>query len=152
MPQAAAAAWYGAASRRADVRPRRPGHDEVCALLRDGHRLSVRTIAPRVVPLDTTAIAARLGPVALGGQQIAMRVWYLLALLLDALAVPAQVYVSSSLGAGDPDGAHRVGRRCLRLGLIAGIALGVVIAGRAVWCSALFTADAAVRHAATVAL
>ena len=45
----------------------------------------------------------------LGGQQIAMRVWYLLALLLDALAVPAQVFVSSRLGAGDKPGAHQVG-------------------------------------------
>src|SRR6201995_4473280 len=152
IAQVAAAAWYGAASRRAAVRPRRPGRAEVAALLRDGHRLSVRTIALGVVPLTTTAIAARLGPVALGGQQIAMRVWYLLALLLDAPGVAAQGYVSSSLGAGDPAGAYQVGRRCLRLGLIAGIALGVVIAGRAVWCSALFTADAAVRHAATVAL
>jgi len=150
--QAAAAALYLAASRRARVRPGRPGRAEVAALLRDGHRLSVRTIALGVVPLTTTAIAARLGPVALGGQQIAMRVWYLLALLLDALAVPAQVYVSSSLGAGDRAGAHRVGRRCLRLGLIGGIALGVVTAGLAVWVPALFTADAAVRHAATVAL
>ena len=152
IAQAAAAAWYGAASRRAAVRPRRPGRAEVAALLRDGHQLSVRTIALGVVPLTTTAIAARLGPVALGGQQIAMRVWYLLALLLDALAVPAQVYVSSSLGAGDPDQAHRVGRRCLRLGLIAGIGLGVVTAGLAFWVPALFTADTAVRHAATVAL
>jgi putative MATE family efflux protein len=152
IAQAAAAAWYAAASRRAAVRPRRPGRAEVAALLRDGHRLSVRTIALGVVPLTTTAIAARLGPVALGGQQVAMRVWYLLALLLDALAVPAQVYVSSSLGAGDPDGAHRVGRRCLRLGLIAGIGLGVVTAGLAFWVPVLFTADSAIRHAATVAL
>jgi len=150
--QGAAAAWYGVASRRAAVRPRRPGRAEISALLRDGHQLSVRTIALGVVPLTTTAIAARLGPVALAGQQIAMRVWFLLALALDALAVPAQVYVSSSLGAGDPGGAHRVGRRCLRLGLIAGTGLGVVTAGLAFWVPALFTADAAVRHAATVAL
>jgi putative MATE family efflux protein len=150
--QAAAAVLYLAASRRARVGPARPGRAEVASLLRDGHRLSVRTIALGVVPLTTTAIAARLGPVALGGQQVAMRVWYLLALLLDALAVPAQVYVSSSLGAGDRDGAHRVGRRCLRLGLIAGIALGVITAGLAFWVPAVFTADAAVRHAATVAL
>ena len=150
--QAAAAALYLAASRRARVRPGRPGRAEVAALLRDGHRLSVRTIALGVVPLTTTAIAARLGPVALAGQQIAMRVWYLLALLLDALAVPAQVYVSSSLGAGDRDGAHRVGQRCLRLGLIAGVALGGLTAGLAFWVPALLTADAAVRSAATVAL
>ena len=81
-----------------------------------------------------------------------MRVWYLLALLLDALAVPAQVYVSSCLGAGDREGAHLVGRRTIRLGLIAGIGLGVVTAALAFWVPTLFTADLAVRHAATVAL
>ena len=151
--QVAAAALYAAASwRRARVRPRQPGRAEVSALLRDGHRLSVRTIALGVVPLTTTAIAARLGPVALGGQQIAMRVWYLLALLLDALAVPAQVYVSTCLGAGDHRGAHLVGRRTLRLGLIAGSGLGVVTAALAFWVPALFTSDLAVRQAATVAL
>jgi putative MATE family efflux protein len=150
--QAAAAGLYLAASRRASVRPARPHRAEVTALLRDGHRLSVRTIALGVVPLTTTAIAARLGPVALGGQQVAMRVWYLLALLLDALAVPAQVYVSSSLGVGDLDGAHRVGRRTLRLGLLAGFGLGVVTAGLAFWVPVLFTSDPAIQHAATVAL
>ncbi len=108
--QVAAAALYAAASwGRAQISPRRPGRAEVTALLRDGHQLSVRTIALGVVPLTTTAIAARLGAVALGGQQVAMRVWLLLALLLDALSVPAQVYVSSSLGAGDVDGAQRSG-------------------------------------------
>jgi putative MATE family efflux protein len=151
--QVAAAALYAAASVwRARVRPRRPGRAEITALLRDGHQLSVRTIALGVVPLTTTAIAARLGPVALGGQQIAMRVWYLLALLPDALAVPAQVYVSSCLGTADQAGAHRVGQRSLRLGLIAGIGLGVVTAALAFWVPALFTSDTAVQQAAVVAL
>ena len=151
--QAAAAAMYAAASwRRAPVRPGMPGRAEVAALLRDGHRLSVRTIALGVVPLTTTAIAARLGSTALGGQQIAMRVWFLLALSLDALAVPAQVYVSSCLGAGDQDGAHRVGQRSLRLGLVAGAGLGVVTAALAFGVPVLFTSDAGVRHAALVAL
>jgi putative MATE family efflux protein len=153
IAQAAAAALYASASwRRARVRPARPGKAEITGLLRDGHRLSVRTIALGVVPLTTTAIAARLGPVALGGQQIAMRVWYLLALLLDALAVPAQVFVSSNLGAGDSEGARRVGRRTLRLGLAAGTGLAVVTAALALWVPVLFTSDLAVRHAATVAL
>jgi putative MATE family efflux protein len=152
VAQIAAAGLYAAASRRARVRPRRPGRLEITALLRDGHRLSVRTIALGVVPLTATAVAARLGPVALGGQQIAMRVWLLLALLLDALAVPAQVYVSAALGVGDTAAAHRVGRRTLRLGLIAGAGLGVVTAALAPWVPVLFTADLAVRHAATVAL
>ena len=57
---------------------------------------------------NATAIVARLGPVALGGQQVAYRLWYMLSLSLDALAVPAQVYVSAAVGAADPDTARRI--------------------------------------------
>jgi putative MATE family efflux protein len=153
MAQVLAAGLYAAASwRQARIRPARPGRTEITVLLRDGRRLSLRTIALGVVPLTTTAIAARLGPVPLGAQQITMRVWYLLALLLDALAVPAQVFVSSHLGAGDKPGAHRVGQRTLRLGLLAGIAVGVLTAALAFGVPYLFTQDAAIRHAATAAL
>jgi putative MATE family efflux protein len=152
LAQAGAAAWYFLTSRRAAIAPARPGEQEITVLLRAGHQLSVRTIALGVVPLTTTAIAARLGPVALGGQQIAMRVWYLLSILLDALAVPAQVYVSSALGAGDHDHALQVGRRSLRLGLLAGLVLTVVTAALAPVVPYLFTHDPAVRHAAVTAL
>jgi putative MATE family efflux protein len=151
--QAIAASCYAAASwRRAWPRPGKPGAAEVRALLRDGHRLSVRTIALGVVPLAATATVARLGPAALGGQQVAYRLWYLLSLSLDAFAVPAQVFVSASLGAGDPAGARTVGRRTLWLGLVAGIALGVVTAALALGVPALFTSDPAVRHAAVTGL
>ena len=151
--QALAAAGYARASwRRARVAPRRPRRPEIRALLRDGHRLSVRTVALGVVPLAATAIVARLGPVLLGGQQVAMRLWYMLSLSLDALAVPAQVFVSASLGAGDPEAARHVGRRTLWLGLVAGIALGVITALLALGAPDAFTADPAVRHAAVIGL
>jgi len=112
----------------------------------------VRTIALGVVPLTTTAIAARLGPVALGGQQVAMRVWYLLALLLDALAVPAQVL--RQLGPRR----RRPGRRAPRRA--AHPAAGPARRDRArrrhrrlaFWVPVLFTPDPAIRAAATVAL
>jgi putative MATE family efflux protein len=154
LAQLAAAALYAAASwrGRAGVRPQRPGRAEMGELVRDGHRLSVRTIALGVVPMAVTAIAARLGPVALGGQQVAMRVWYLLSLLLDALAVPGQVYVSSALGAGDVGGARLVGRRTLWLGLVAGLGLCVITLALAFVVPPVFTRDPAVRHAATVGL
>jgi MATE family, multidrug efflux pump len=153
IAQAIAAACYAAASwRGARLRPHRPGAAEIRPLLRDGHRLSVRTIALGVVPLAATATVARLGPVALGGQQVAYRLWYLLSLSLDALAVPAQVYISASVGAGDPESARIVGRRTLRLGLAAGIALGVVTAALALGAPGLFTSDPAVRHDAVIGL
>jgi putative MATE family efflux protein len=151
--QAAAAAAYGRASaRQARARPRRPGRAEIRRLLTDGHQLSVRTIALGAVPLAATAIVARLGPVALGGQQVAYRLWYMLSLSLDALAVPAQVYVSAAIGAADPASARLVGRRTLLLGLCAGGGLGVLTALLALAAPQAFTPDPAIRHAAVVGL
>jgi putative MATE family efflux protein len=151
--QVLAAAWYAHASwRRARVAPGRPRRQEIRALLRDGHRLSVRTVALGIVPLAATAIVARLGPVMLGGQQVAMRLWYMLSLSLDSLAVPAQVFVSASLGAGDPEAARHVGRHTLWLGLAAGTVLGVITALLALGAPDAFTSDPAVRHAAVIAL
>lgn len=151
--QAAAAAWYALASWRSDrVRPCRPTAREITALLRDGHRLSVRTVALGVVPLAATAVVARLGPVTLAGQQIANRLWYMLSLSLDALAVPAQVFVSAAIGARDPRAAREAGQRTLWLGLLTGIAFGVVTAALALGAPGLFTADAGVRRAAVIGL
>jgi putative MATE family efflux protein len=150
--QVTAAAWYFARSRRARIAPRWPAREELTGLLRDGHQLSVRTFALGAVPLAATAIVARLGPVQLGGQQVAVRLWYLLSLSLDALAVPGQVYVSAALGAGDPARARAVGRRVLLIGLVAGVALAAVTAALALVAPGAFTADPAIRHAAVVAL
>lgn len=151
--QAAAAAWYARASwRKASLRPRTPGGPQIRELLTDGHRLSVRTVALGVVPLAATAVVARLGPVTLGGQQIAYRLWYLLSLSLDALAVPGQVFVSAALGAGDREAARRAGRRTLWLGLAAGCVLGLITAALALGAPALFTTDAAIRHVAVTGL
>jgi putative MATE family efflux protein len=150
--QVVAAAAYALASRRSTLRPARPDRAGIGALLRDGHRLSVRTIALGVVPLAVTAVAARLGPVPLAGQQIAYRIWYLLSLSLDALAVPAQVYVSAALGTGDREAARLAARRTLVLGLAAGVALAAVTAALAFAAPQAFTADPAVRHDAVIGL
>lgn len=150
--QAFAAAWYARASSRSAVRPRRPGKPQIRVLLRDGHRLSVRTIALGVVPLAATAVAARLGPVDLAGYQVANRVWYMLSLSLDALAVPAQVFVSAAVGAGDAEAARFTGRRTLRIGLVIGCGFAVVQAALAVAVPGLFTGDRAVQHAAVISL
>ncbi len=66
--------------------------------------------------------------------------------------MPAQVYVSAALGADDHDYARQVGRRSLRLGLLAGLVLTVVTAALAAVVPAAFTHDPAVRHAAMTAL
>jgi putative MATE family efflux protein len=152
VAQVIAALAYARASRRSRVRPERPLRPDIAALLRDGHRLSVRTVALGVVPLAVTAVAARLGPVPLAGQQVANRIWYLLSISLDALAVPAQVYVSAALGTGDAGAARLAARRSLVLGWYAGIGLAVLTAALAFVAPAAFTTDPAIRHEAVVAL
>ena len=152
VAQVIAALAYARASRRSRVRPERPARPDIAVLLRDGHRLSVRTVALGVVPLAVTAVAARLGPVPLAGQQVANRIWYLLSISLDALAVPAQVYVSAALGTGDRDAARLAACRSLVLGLYAGFALAALTAALAFVVPAAFTVDPAIRHEAVVAL
>jgi putative MATE family efflux protein len=150
--QVLAAAAYGYASRRSKCPPAGPARDDISAVLRDGHRLSVRTIALGVVPLAATAVAARLGPVPLAGQQIAYRLWAMLSLATDALAVPAQVFVSAELGRGDRVAAERAARRTLAGGLAFGCVLGLATAALALFAPAVFTTDPAVKHAAVVGL
>jgi putative MATE family efflux protein len=150
--QVLAAACYWSASRRAAAPPARPRRADTAAVLRDGHRLSVRTIALGVVPLGATAVAARLGPVPLAGQQVANRVWTLLSLSLDALAVPAQVYIAAALAAADRDAARLAARRTLILGLACGFGLAAITAALAFAAPRAFTGDPAVRHAAQVGL
>jgi putative MATE family efflux protein len=150
--QVLAAAAYAYASRRSSYPPARPARGNITAILRDGHRLSVRTIALGVVPLAATAVAARLGPVPLAGQQVAYRLWGLLSLATDALAVPAQVFISAALGRGDQAAAERAARRTLVLGLASGCGLAALTAALALFAPAVFTTDPTVRHAAVTGL
>ncbi|HET6794416.1 MAG TPA: MATE family efflux transporter [Acidimicrobiales bacterium] len=148
----AAASFLVVARRRAGRLPTRPGREETGALLRAGVVLFVRTAALVAALTAATAVAARLGAQVVGGHQIGLQVWLLLALTLDAMAVPAQVFVGQAMGREDAGEAGRVARRVLRLGLLVSVVLGVLTAALAGVVPAVFTADAAVRHNATLAL
>lgn len=150
--QFVAAAGFLASSARAELRPRRPTTSELRALATDGVPLTIRTIALGTALLASTATAARIGGAVLAGHQIALQIWLLLALTLDALAVPAQVFVGEAVGRKDKAKADEVGRRTLRLGLIAGAGLGALTIAAALGIPFAFTSDPAVRHQATLAL
>ncbi len=152
IAQLVGAGAFIAASRSAPLRPRRPRRRDIARLAADGAPLTVRTVALGSALITTTAIAARLGTAPLGGHQIAMQLWNMLALVLDALAVPAQVYVSQALGGGDLERAREVGRRTLRMGAALGVVLGLVTMALAPFLPAVFSPDGAVQHQAMVAL
>lgn len=150
--QVVAAALFLRASQRKVPRPIRPPRAEFVLLAHSGAALIVRTVALGSALVAATAVAARVGTATLAGHQIALQVWLLLALTLDALAVPAQVYVSTALGAGDAATARAVGRRCLQIGLVVSAVVGAATAAAATVLPAAFTTDADVSAVATVAL
>lgn len=150
--QVAAAAGFAVSSTRTPARPTWPRRADIFALAFDGVPLSVRSIALGIVLLASTAVAARLGGVVLAGHQIALQVWILLALALDAPAVAAQVLIGEAVGLADRSQARAVGRRTLRLALVAGSVLGGMTMAGAGAVPHVFTADSGVWVAATRAL
>ena len=139
--------WVHRAVRRHTVRlaPHGPTLRRLAVVGRD---LFVRTAALRGSLLVATAVAARIGTVALAAHQIAFEIWSFLALALDAVAIAGQAIVGRYLGADDVDSARRSGRRMIEWGVGAGIAFGgVTIAVRGL-VPHLFSSDAAVVGAA----
>lgn len=115
--------------------------------------LIIRTLTLRVALLSTVLVASGFGPAPLAAHQVAMNVWNLLALALDAVAIAAQTITGQSLGAGDSSHTRAVTQTMLKWGIAAGIVLGILLlAGHRV-IPALFTTDPAVRSGiATVLL
>lgn len=150
--QVVSAVLFVTFSGRAPIRPRRPRPVDVTELLRDALPLTVRTAALGSALLATTAIAARLGTTVLGGHQIAIQIWGMLSLTLDALAVPAQVFVSEALGRSEWTAARDIGRRTLRMGVLAGTLLGALTAALAGIVPSVFSPNPSVDHQATLAL
>jgi putative MATE family efflux protein len=119
---------------------------------RSGFPLLIRTVALRAVLLVATAVAAGLGAPALAAHQVAVNVWTLLALGLDALAIAGQALTGTALGAGDVDGVRAATARMVRWGWGTGLALGVVLLLCGSLLGPLFSSDPQVHRALTAAL
>ena len=75
----------------------------------------------------TTAMAARMGDDAIAAHQVAFRLWTLLALALDAIAIAGQAITGRYLGAGDVAGARAATRRMTGWGAVYGLVFGVLL-------------------------
>jgi len=89
--------------------------------------LFVRTLALQAVLVVTTAVAARLGDVAIAAHQVAFRIWTLLAFALDAIAIAGQAITGRYLGAGDAGGARAATRRMIGWGVVCGTVFGLLL-------------------------
>ncbi len=149
-----AAQWLGAAAfgwlllvRRRDelgIRLRLPRFARVRRFLAVGGDLVVRTAALVATLTLATAVATRVGTVAVAAHQVAFQLWVFLALVVDALAITAQALAGRHLGAGAPAAARAMARRLLGWGLVGGAALAILMAALAPVLPGWFTDDAAV--------
>ena len=145
----AAVVVRGARREHATLRPDRAG---ILASGRAGVPLLVRTLALRGAFLVTTYAATAKGPDALAAHQVAMNVWFLLALALDALAIAAQALTGAALGAGDVAGTRAATARMVRWGVGAGVVLGAVLLAVRPLLPPLFAAEPGVTDALLAAL
>ncbi|BDI21279.1 MATE family efflux transporter [Herbiconiux sp. L3-i23] len=129
----------------------RPGLSGVSAAALGGGWLFLRTLSLRASFVATTAAAAALGVIELATMQVAMTVFLAAAFALDALAIAGQAMIGHGIGAADVPRVVAITRRLVRSGLLAGLALGLLLALASPLLGVVFTSDPVVREALTVA-
>ena len=151
IAQAGAAAAFLWAMRR-HLTLHRPRWAQYRPLLVTGWHAAVRAVAMYTVWNVSTFVAARLDEPTLAANQVVNQMFILLALVLDALAVPLHSLVAGELGAGRVDGAAGIGHRSVRLSLWAAAILAVALAALSPVLPHVFTGDPAVQSRLTAAL
>ncbi len=152
--QIAAAAAYLLLMRRhlAAAPSRRPDRAELASLVRSGSHLVLRVVSLIAAFAIATAVAARIDTTTVAAHQVVNTMFTLLALSLDAFAIPAQTLVAEALGAGDAGLARRVGERVLVLSVVVGGALTIVLAALSPFVARVFSSDPAVTSRVTAGL
>jgi putative MATE family efflux protein len=118
-------------------------------LLRVGSDLGVRVFSMLAISTAATVLAARSGDAVLAAHQIVNGTLLLLALCLDAISIPAHTLLGESQGSGYLELQRRVSSRVYFWSGILGVALAIIIFASAEVLPNLFTADEAVKSAAT---
>ena len=134
------------------ARSRRPDRAELGALLRSGSHLVLRVLSLIAAFAIATAVAARIDTPTVAAHQVVNTLFTLLALSLDAFAIPAQTLVAEALGAGDRGLARQVGERVLVLSVVVGAAVSGALIVLSPLIARVFTDDAAVVSRITAGL
>ena len=129
---------------RPPAETRRPRLAQMRPLVRVGRQIFVRTTALYASFLVAASVLARMGDAEIGAHQIAFQLFVFLALVLDAVAIAAQVIVGRMLGAGDDEGAHEAGRRMIFWSVVVGLVFAVVLLPLGHVLPRAFTGDPAV--------
>src|SRR5215469_1566017 len=92
-----------------------------------GASLVLRTLALQAVVVLMTAIEARQSDAAVAAHQIAMQIWNIFVLALDAIAIAGQAITGRYLGAGDVAGARAATTRMIAWGAAYGMLFSAVL-------------------------
>jgi putative MATE family efflux protein len=130
----------------------RASRERMVRMLRSGVHFAVRSLAMFAVWNTATAVAARVDTPTLAAHQVLTQLFMFLALVLDALAIPAQSLVAGALGRDDTAAALLVGRTSNRLSLWCAAALAVLLAALSPVLPQLFSGDPAVHSRLTAGL
>jgi putative MATE family efflux protein len=115
-----------------------------------GRDLLLRAAVLQLSFLVAAGVAARAGAAALGAHQIALQLFFFLALVLDAYAIAAQTLVGHALGGHRPGDARSTASRVVLWGLGTGVLVAVALLALRDVLLPLFTDDPAVRGQAEV--
>ena len=130
----------------------RPSPERMQKLLRSGVHFAVRSLAMFAVWNTATAVAARVDTPTLAAHQVLTQLFMFLALMLDALAIPAQSLVAGALGADDTNQALLIGRTSNRLSLWCATVLAVILVALSPVLPHVFSNDPAVIERLTAGL
>ncbi len=115
-----------------------------------GRDLLLRAAVLQLSFLVAAGVAARAGTAALGAHQIALQIFFFLALVLDAYAIAAQTLVGQALGGNRPEEARTTARRVVLWGLGTGLVVAAALLASRDLLLPLFTDDPAVLGQAEV--
>lgn len=137
--------WWITTAVRVHAADLRPDLSSIVRLAKVGGWLMVRTIAIRGSFLIAAAAAARIGTVALAAHEIAFQMLYLLALVLDAIAIAGQALVGRWLGGGDGAGARAAAARMIGWSVAIGCVVALVLLASRTVLPHVFSGDPAVQ-------
>ena len=112
----------------------------------------MRTASLRASFTVSVAAASRISTEALAAHEIAFQLFTFTALALDSVAIAGQALTGRFLGADDPAGARRAGRRVLFWGVVTGVAAMAIFGAGTPFLPHLFSNDEAVISLAIIAL
>jgi putative MATE family efflux protein len=135
---------------RPHAETKRPSLSEMRPMVRVGRQIFVRTTALYACFLLAASVCARMGDAQLGAHQIALQLFFLFALILDAVAIAGQVIVGRMLGGGDAAGAYTAALRMIGWSIVVGAFFAVVIGPLADVIPRAFSGDSAVLHQAAL--